>query len=57
MHPLLRVLPLVVVFALSSCAIMERRAPDQHRSISQTERVTLGGVPQAIRMAELIPER
>ena len=50
MHPLQRALPLVVVFALSSCALMERRAPDRHRSISQTERVTLGGVPQAIRI-------
>ena len=29
---------------------MERRAPDPCRSISQLERVTLGGVPQAIRI-------
>jgi pimeloyl-ACP methyl ester carboxylesterase len=44
-------LPLVLaLFSLSGCAAFERRAPNPRISISQLERVTLGGFPQAIRL-------
>lgn len=48
MLPFPRVLLLLTALALTGCAVLERRAPDSRRSISQMERITLGGVPQAI---------
>ena len=45
-----RVLLGLAVLALSGCAAFERRAPDPHKSISHLERVTLGGLPQTIRI-------
>ena len=50
MLSLQRALLFVTAFVFGGCAVMERRAPDPQRSISQMERITLGGVPQAIRI-------
>jgi len=40
----------LAALALSGCAAFERRAPNPQTSISQSERVVLGGWPQAIRI-------
>ena len=51
MNPaILRVTLLGAVLILSGCAAFERRATDSSKSISRMERVTLGGVSQAIRI-------
>ena len=44
------VMAALAVVALGGCAAFERRAPDSRRSISQIERITLGGLPQTIRI-------
>lgn len=44
------VLASLAVVVLGGCAAFERRAPDSRRSISQIERITLGGLPQTIRI-------
>ena len=41
---------LLLVSALCGCAAFERRAPNPRTSISQTERVVIGGLPQTIRI-------
>lgn len=40
----------IAALAMSGCAAFERRAPNPRTSISQIERVTLGGWPQVIRI-------
>ena len=45
-----KLLLLILALALNGCALFERRAPDPRKSISEMERVTLGGWPQTIRI-------
>ena len=40
----------LAVLMLSGCAAFERRAPDPSTSISETTQITLGGLPQTIRI-------